>query len=164
MKTATDKIIGFLREIGLDVRAAPIEGATVLPGITVNRGALVFDPQNLKFPGDLLHEAGHLAVKTPAERSQCTVDVGNDPAEEMMAIAWSYAAIRHLGLPPETVFHSDGYRGGSDSLLENFAAGRYLAVPMLQWIGLAYDEKRAAENGSAPYPAMRHWLRAEPAK
>ena len=162
--TATTQIIDFLRNIGLEVRAGPIEGPTVLPGITVTRGVLVFDPQKLTFPGDLLHEAGHLAVKTPMERRECTADMGNDPAEEMMAIAWSYAAVLHLGLPPETVFHADGYRGGSESLLENFAAGRYLAVPMLQWIGLTHDEKRAKEIGSAAYPGMLRWLRDEPSK
>ena len=127
----------------------------------MSRGVLVFDPQKLEFPGDLLHEAGHLAVKTATERSACDADMGNDPAEEMMAIAWSYAAVLHLGLPPEIVFHRDGYRGGSESLLENFAAGRYLAVPMLQWIGLTHDEKRAAETGSAAYPAMLQWLRRD---
>jgi hypothetical protein len=154
-------ITNFLHGIGLEVRAGGVEEKTALPGITVSRGVLIFDPAKLKFPGDLLHEAGHLAVKTPTERSQCMADTGNDPAEEMMAIAWSYAAVIHLGLPPETVFHTDGYRGGSKSLLENFAEGRYLAVPMLQWIGLAHDEKRAREAGSAAYPKMVRWLRGE---
>lgn len=87
--------------------------------------------------------------------------MGNDPAEEMMAIAWSYAAVLHLGLPPETVFHAEGYRGGSSSLLENFREGRYLAVPMLQWLGLAHDEKQAQQLGASPYPHMLRWLREE---
>jgi hypothetical protein len=37
------------------------------------------------------------------------------PGEEMAAIAWSYAACVHLGLEPTVVFHSDGYKGGSES-------------------------------------------------
>lgn len=154
------KIVVFLREIGLDIQTGAVEGATPLPGIKVDGGILIFDPGKLKFPGDLLHEAGHLAVKTPTQRQEASLDMGSDPAEEMMAIAWSYAAILHLQLPPEVVFHPEGYRGGSQSLIENFGAGRYLAVPMLQWLGMSYEEKRAKELGALPYPKMIRWLRA----
>jgi hypothetical protein len=158
----TTKIVAFLRELGLEVQPGPILEATSLPGIRVQGGVLRFDPEKLSFPGDLLHEAGHLAVKLPAERQRAMADMGSDPAEEMMAIGWSYAACLHLGLPPETVFHEEGYRGGSDSMLTNFAQGRYLAVPMLQWVGLTLDEKRAKEAGIAPYPHMLRWVRLEP--
>jgi len=153
------RITAFLRDIGLEIQTDVVDGATALPGIKVDRGVLFYNPATLKFPGDLLHEAGHLAVKAPAERQLASSNLGNDPAEEMMAIAWSYAAILHLQLPPEVVFHPEGYRGGSPSLLENFGGGRYLAVPMLQWLGLSYEEKRAKEVGAAPYPQMIKWLR-----
>jgi hypothetical protein len=155
----TRLIAEFLRQIGLSVQAGSIDGITALPGIDVHEGVLRFDPEKLKHPGDLLHEAGHLAVKPPTERLPAKSDMGSDPAEEMMAIAWSYAAALHLGIPPETVFHEEGYRGGSNSLLENFAEGRYLAVPMLQWIGLTHDEANAKRLGTAPYPKMLRWLR-----
>jgi hypothetical protein len=79
--------------------------------------------------------------------------------DSKMAIAWSYAAALHLGIDPAIVFHAGGYRGGSTALLENFGRGRYLALPTLQWLGLAYDKRRAAEAGVAPFPAMRRWLR-----
>ena len=160
-EVVTETIVAFLRGIGLEVRMGAITDATVLPGITVERGALVIDPARLKFPGDLLHEAGHLAVKPEAERQRASSDLGGDPAEEMMAIAWSYAAAVHLRLPPEVPFHDAGYRGDARSLIENFAAGRYLALPMLQWVGLAYDERRAKEAGAPAYPQMRRWLRGE---
>ena len=57
----------------------------------------------------------------------------------MMAIAWSYAASVHLQLDPSVVFHADGYRGGSQSLIENFTGGRYIAVPTLQWLGMTAE-------------------------
>ena len=155
----TEKIVAFIRSIGLEVRTGSVADGAVLPGITVDQGVLVYDPARLKFPGDLLHEAGHLAVKPPADRRLTGADVGGDPAEEMMAISWSYAAILHLQLPPEVVFHPAGYKGGSQSLLENFAAGRTLALPMLQWVGMACDEKQARETGAAPFPEMKRWLR-----
>ena len=155
----TELIVSFLREIGLEVKARTIDEPTFLPGITVDRGLLVFDPARLRYPGDLLHEAGHLAVRPGSERPGVSGDLGNDPAEEMMAIAWSWAALVHLGLPPEVVFHPEGYRGGSQSLIENFAQGRFLAVPMLQWVGMTYDQRRARELQAAAYPQMTRWLR-----
>ena len=155
----TGKIVAFLREIGLEVRPGIVDGGTIFHGIKVERGVLICDMATLQNPGDLLHEAGHLAVKSAADRKLADANMGGDPAEEMMAIAWAYAAALHLEIPPEVVFHAAGYQGGSQSLLENFAAGRYLALPMLQWLGMAYDEKRAAENGAAPYPKMKAWLR-----
>jgi len=85
------KIVAFLREIGLPIRADAMGEDTVLPGIKVEHGGLLYDPAKLKYPGDLLHEAGHLAVKIPADRQACGADLGSDPAEEMMAISWSYA-------------------------------------------------------------------------
>src|SRR5579871_995354 len=151
----TGKIVAFLREIGLEVQAGVIDGDLILPGIKVVQGVLFYDPARLAFPGDLLHEAGHLAVKSVADRTRAEVNLGADPAEELMAISWSYAAALHLGVSPEVVFHPDGYRGGSQSLLENFAAGRYLAVPMLQWLGMTYDEKQAKAIGALPYPKMK---------
>ena len=120
---------------------------------------MAYDLTRLQFPGDLLNEAGHLAVKSARDRKLAGVNLGEDPAEEMMASSWSYAAALHLQFPPEMVFHPAGYRGGSQSLLDSFPAGRYLAVPMLQWLGLTYDEKNAQDIGAAPYPKMKTWLR-----
>ena len=62
----TQRIAEFLRSIGLPVRAGAIPDATFLPGIHMERGGLVADEARLCYPGDLLHEAGHLAVMTAA--------------------------------------------------------------------------------------------------
>lgn len=156
-------IVDFIRAVGLEVVAGELPAGTALPGITVCRGRLVVDASALCHPGDLLHEAGHLAVVEPARRGKVSGSAGTDGAEEMMAIAWSYAATVRMGIEPSVVFHADGYRGGSQSLLEQFAQGRYLAVPMLQWLGLAYDDVHAAACDARPYPAMRRWLRTHEA-
>jgi hypothetical protein len=157
--TLTATIATFLRTIGLDVRPGRLPEHTFLPGIWIDRGALVVDEAHLQFPGDLLHEAGHLAVMAPSRRSIVTGDVGSDAAEEMMAIAWSYAAAVHLQLDPAVVFHAEGYRGASAALIENFQQGRSFGVPMLQWLGLTYDAIRAPVAQVAPYPHMVHWIR-----
>jgi GNAT superfamily N-acetyltransferase len=156
--SVADAIVAFLIGIGLGVRAGEIGGETFLPGIQVDHGGLLVDAARLKYPGDLLHEAGHLAVMSPARRRRAHIDVGKRAAEEIAAIAWSYAALVHLGLDPAVVFHPDGYRGGSQALIENFTGGHTIGVPMLQWLGLTLDAGRAAETGDAPYPAMLKWL------
>jgi hypothetical protein len=154
----TAKIVDFLLEIGLDVQSTTFEDDGFLPGIKLERGALLIDESKLKYPGDLLHEAGHLAVKTPSERLETTINAGSDGAEEMMSIAWSYAAAVHLEIPLEVVFHEHGYKGGGDSLIETFSQGNGFGVPMLQWLGMTSDAKRAPELGIAPFPHMICWL------
>jgi hypothetical protein len=151
-------IARFLGEIGLALRWEEITQATRLPGVAIDRGALVVDPSRLRQPGDLLHEAGHLALHPPESRAVISGDAGPDGGYEMAAIAWSYAALRHLQLDPAVVFHDEGYRGGSANLVTNFESGRYVGVPLLQWLGLTAQGPKAAELGVDPYPHMIRWL------
>jgi hypothetical protein len=152
-------IIAFLRDIGIPVSSETLTEPTFLPGILLRHGGIVVDVERLRFPGDLLHEAGHVAVSSPNRRTSIQGDAGPDPAEEMMAIAWSYAALVYLQLDPAVVFHVDGYRGGSNGLIENFTHGHYFGVPMLQWLGMTLDAAHANERNLAPYPQMLKWLR-----
>jgi hypothetical protein len=151
-------IIRFLVDIGFQIRKTELSQQTFLPGITVDHGTILIDESRLLYPGDLLHEAGHLAVIADEKRKKARDDVSKKASDEMMAIAWSYAALVHLGLEPSVVFHDGGYKGWSEALIENFTNGRYIGVPMLQWIGLTADEKRAKEMGIEPYPTMIKWL------
>ena len=157
-ESAIEKIVAFLAEIGIEVIWTELQQQTFLPGITAERGAILIDQSKLLYPGDLLHEAGHLAVILPEKRKLAQGNMGKDRGEEMMAIAWSYAALVHLGLEPSLVFHEGGYRGWSKAFIENFTKGRYVGVPLLQWIGLTADNKRAKEMGVKPYPHMNKWL------
>jgi hypothetical protein len=154
-----EKIAAFLRGIGLPVQHGTLDGTAFLPGLTLDAGRIIIDETKLLYPGDVLHEAGHLAVTPAAERATCGGKLTGGGGEEMGAIAWSYAAALHIGIDPAIVFHEHGYRSGSDSLLENFREGRFLAVPLLQWMGLTCEEKNAAARGCAPYPHILRWLR-----
>jgi hypothetical protein len=154
------RIVGFLTSIGLRVQARPVPGPTFLPGITIDKGTLAYDEQRLAYPGDLLHEAGHLAVVPPAERDAMGPDAGHDGGMEMGAIAWSFAAIQHLGLPPELLFHDNGYKGDGPHLREIFAAGHFPGVPILEWRGLTDWQRPGSEQSTTRYPAMKRWLSA----
>lgn len=157
------KITTFLNEVGINVHYKQIDYKTFLPGISIENGAIVIDKEKLKYPGDILHEAGHIAVVPTIDR--LSLNEHNiatrtmREAEEMMAIAWSYAVCVHLQIDPSFVFHDNGYKGGGSDIAENFKAGRYFGVPMLQWTGMAL-EKDSIENAGLPiYPKMLHWLR-----
>jgi len=152
-------ILDWLREIGLGVRTAPLGADTFLPGVTLKAGGLVVDPERLRYPGDLLHEAGHLAVLLPEDRVRCGPDAGADMGNEIAAQTWSYAAAIHLGLPPEVVFHGEGYKGAAHRLIEIYGGGN-AGVPLLQWMGLTWATAQAAKHRVSPYPHMIRWLRA----
>lgn len=152
-----NRIVAFVREIGIAVEVASLDDKTFLPGVAVAAGRLKVDPARLAWPGDLLHEAGHVAVGDPARAED---GVSNDPGEEMAALAWSFAAAVHLGLDPTVPFHEGGYRGEGKTLAENFSAGGYVGVPMLALWGLTHEPHRAKAMGARPYPHMLAWRRS----
>lgn len=153
------RIVAFLREIGIGVRAGEVPEQTFLPGILVDGDTLVVDESKLRYPGDLLHEAGHLAVTPSPERRQLHNDVSQNAGDEMAALAWSWAALTHLQLAPEVVFHPNGYKGESAWLIEMFSHGGELGVPLLQWMGLTAERRKARELGVKAFPKMTKWLR-----
>ena len=152
-----DRLIRFIREIGIEVRDAALDESCFLPGLDIRAGAVVVDRLRWAHPGDILHEAGHLAVAPPEARSAQRLSPSG--GDEMAAIAWSYAVVVHLGLPTGIVFHAAGYRGGSQALVENFEAGHYFGVPLLQWYGMTIEPRQAKPGGRLPYPYMLRWLR-----
>ena len=147
-------ILRFLRDIGIAVDAAPLPADGFLPAIEVRDGRLLYDPDRLQWPGDLLHEAGHIAVTDPAIRPTVS-EFASDGGDEMAAIAWSYAAALAAGIDPRVVFHDHGYKDGGAAIAENFVEGRYFGLPMLQYYGLA----RFPDDEGEQYPAMIKWLR-----
>ena len=150
--------MGFLRSIGIAARWGAFEPASVIPGVLVAEGELVVEAGKLLWPGDLLHEAGHLAILEPTRRKAVDGDFGADGGYEMAAIAWSWAALKALGLDAHVLFHDGGYRGGAAALRENFMAGRYVGVPILEWLGLTAQGDHASQLGVDPYPSMIRWV------
>ena len=158
MADATATIVNFLRSIGIEVRESILTEPTFLPGLTIERGTLLYDPAQLTHPGDLLHEAGHIAITPARERAAMSGAADPDGGLEMAAIAWSWAALLHLGLQPEILFHPDGYRGASKAHAENFRSGHFFGVPMLEFAGLT-EEKTRRKDPAVAYPKMLKWLR-----
>jgi hypothetical protein len=158
-----NKSVDFLKSIGIPFHFRPIETDCFLPGISIVNGEIVVDLEKLKYPGDILHEAGHIAVVPAMERSTLNEDAitkrEHRDAEEMMVIAWSYAACVYLDIDACFVFHDHGYKVGGSGIADNFKTGNYFGVPMLQWVGMALEKKNEAHPGKPVYPAMLQWLR-----
>ena len=158
-----NQITSFLNQIGIPCSTGPIPENTFLPGIEIRSGAIVVDPEQVRYPGDILHEAGHIAVTPACRRSGLDGNVGeHDPnamGQEIAAILWSYAAVRAVGLPEEVVFHEHGYKGQSDWHIGNFKTGNYVGLPLLEWMGLCCGPETAKARGTDPFPFMTAWLR-----
>jgi hypothetical protein len=165
LDSITAAITQFIASIGIPVVFQPITDSTFVPGILITKGTIIVDIDQLLYPGDLLHEAAHIAVAIPEDRQLMHGDVGNltekskSDGEEMMAIAWSYAACVHLNIDPAVVFHPAGYKGSSDWYIEQYTSGNMVYLPLLQWAGFCYDAINADKNGGEPYPKMIRWTR-----
>ena len=146
-------IIRFLNEIGIRTQSGDVAEGSFLPGIEVKEGGLIVDPEKLKYPGDLLHEAGHLAIAPAELRPTLNGEVvlpGVDAnALELAAMLWSYAACVHHGIDPHTVFHDYGYRGQARRLLATFEIGNFPGLHVLVSAGMT----------DAGFPVMRKWMR-----
>lgn len=158
-----NKILPFLQEIGISVIEKSLPNDTFLPGLELGPGCIYMDSGKLKYPGDLLHEAGHLAVTTPELRQKAgTPEQPHDwpdGGEEIVSILWSYAAAKHIDLPVEVLFHPDGYKGQSDWIKQQFEEQNYVGMPLLEWMGLTKAPKEGVPEDTDTFPKMIRWIR-----
>lgn len=159
----TGVIVAFLRGIGIAVTPGRVPEDAFLPGVRIAEGGLVYDPAALRWPGDLLHEAGHIATTPAAQRHHLSDDLAGQEAPEqggeIEATAWAYAASVALGLDPRVLFHEGGYHGKSAGLVLTYGAGVYPGCKGLADAGMTRIGDAAREHGVAPYPHMIRWLR-----
>lgn len=158
-----DAIAGFLASIGIPLEARGLDASTFLPGVTVEGGAIVYDPARLTWPGDLLHEAGHIALTSPGARHTLSGRIAPElqelHADEPEVTAWAFAAIMAIGLHPSVLFHPGGYHGKSEGLIFTYMNGVCPGVGGLVAAGMVLTPAQAAAAGLRPYPSMLRWLR-----
>lgn len=152
-----DQILTFFIDIGLTYQLTRFDDVTFLPGVKICGERLLIDLEKLTYPGDLLHEAGHIAITPDRQRHSLYGDMkknGHQGGEEMAAIAWSWAALKRIGLPPEFLFHPEGYRGGSASLITAFNQSNGFGHPLLSsWFMCE------PPNHPDGFPNMQRWFR-----
>ena len=116
-----EKIICFLHSIHIPVVEKKLPNNTFLPGVSLEGATILMNPSQLKYPGDLLHEAGHIAVTEEKLRPLIGTDKMDSSwptdGDEIATILWSFAAAHHLNLDLNIVFHSGGYKDDSEWLI-----------------------------------------------
>ena len=158
-----DRIVSFLTDIGIQVQEEAFAADAFLPGVRIVDGGLRFDRATLRWPGDLLHEAGHIAVVPATWRAslndalQGQVELPH--AGEVEATAWAFAAITHLALDPSVLFHEGGYGGKSAGLILTYSLGIYPGCFGLAQAGMTLIGEDALRAGLPAYPHMIRWRR-----
>lgn len=180
-------VCGFVRGLGIGCAEGTVPDNSFLPGVAIAAGGLAYDAGRLGSPGDLLHEAGHIALVPSRFRPLLDDDVdaaiahlaaghapdGTAPASdaeremlaktEIMAIAWSYAAARALGMPLACVFWPGTYRmptGQSpEALVQQLDLGFFPGIQWLARFGFCAAPPPLGDPAEpAPFPQMRRWL------
>jgi hypothetical protein len=178
---AFDRTSAFLETIGIQVRVVP--GATgFLPGLLIQGATISVDAATDSRVGDLLHEAGHIAVTPGRFREHICNDVSSlaelmsayldehpnafgypeDPiaraimqSSEAEAIAWSYAAALESGVDPCLPFKV-GFDGNGMEVFERLSLGMHFGVNGLAAAGMTDTPTR--KGSKHPYPAMKKWM------
>lgn len=183
----TQRVIEFLRSIGLTVEvsdeaAAPPE--SFLPGVMVRNGGLVVYPG--AFPGDLLHEAGHLCTLCSPFRELADGNLSKAFAEitrymranpegllkwpedpvsraamqcsDPEATAWQYAAAQHIGLPDKWLFPKGSYAGNAATTLMALKTNSYMGINGLQAAGWTYARRNPSRPEQLVYPKLAFWM------
>lgn len=183
-------IITFLREIGIGVEVGDGGRGGFLSGVNIHAGVIHVHPETLAGSGDLLHEAGHIAIVPQRFRAQLGSDLQidtdaaiaaeagstqpDDPVMampilqgEFMAQAWSYAAALHLGLPPACIFFPGSYKHtdytGAHPMQLWLESGTHYGPNALARAGMTGFSGLFAfmgENGLPPFPHMTRWVQA----
>lgn len=149
-----DRIVAFLNSIGIAVTETELDDDCFLPGLFPKENGVLIDRARLKYPGDLLHEAGHVAVTDAHLRPLIgTPEMPGrwpNPGEEFGAILWSYAAACAMGIPAEVVFHAGGYKGDGEWLIEQFENKNYIGLPLFAWMGFCSTVRMLMSNQNFP--------------
>ncbi|CBS91611.1 hypothetical protein [Azospirillum lipoferum] len=184
---ALEPMVGFLRSIGIGVEYGEGAKGGFLPGVNIHAGVIHVDPDTLVGSGDVLHEAGHIAVvpraywprlnrdlQGDARAQVAAAEQAGDPAAvhlrraaesgELMAQAWSYAAALHLGYSPACVFfpgsyYHEPYEGDHPTHVW-LESGTHFGPVMLAQAGITGFSGivgAAWNNGLPPFPQMSRW-------
>lgn len=168
----------FLEAIGINVQVVP--GAIgFLDNMRIVDGGIHVDPTSDNVCGNLLHEAGHIAVTSGLFRPHLNYDVQEsiqdamdaylkahpfafgaeeDPiarsilqSGETEAIAWSYAAAVEIGIDSRLPFRL-GFQGEGMQLHDMLKVGAYFGINGLAAAGMT------KLRGPDRFPKMIRWM------
>jgi hypothetical protein len=110
---AFELIRRFVESIDLSVQEQTLPHPTFLPGLELISNGIAFDPARLLYPGDLLHEAGHLAV-TKNDSTWLIEQFESGSYIGLPLLEWMGYAFRQSVLKPQDKLHSPTCCAGSE--------------------------------------------------
>lgn len=181
------RAMDFVRSIGIKVEEIPAQAdldGSFLPNVRVVNGSLEVVAAEV-FPGDILHEAGHLAVIPAPFRPLATGDLSaveeamgayleanpdglakwpEDPvsraifqSSDQEATAWQFAAAKAMQLPDVWLFPEDSYDGEADVVLQRLQVNEYMGINGLQAAGWTQVRKNPVKKAPV-FPELAFWL------
>lgn len=183
-------ILDFLNGIGIVARAVPPSAAmsqTFTPHVLIRNGQIDADIENV-FPGDILHEAGHVAVIPAPFRPLASGNLSaafkamhsyldenprglqtypEDPicrailqCSDTEATAWQYAAAIEVGLPEHLLFPEGSYQGYAEENLTRLKDSQHFGINGLQAAGWTVLRAFPSSSRAMPpvFPKLAFWL------
>ncbi len=184
------RVQSFVNRIGIPClpfnrQHNPKRFRTFLNGICIYEGKVLFDASALDFEvGDILHEAGHLAVIPAQFRRYATYDVETSCKEhfdayiaahpngfgypedatcraimqagEQEAIAWSFAAALAAKVQPEAIFHGSSYGEDTKGLIDSLRMGFHVGIHGLHAAGMTVLPHISRIKNA--FPQMVKWV------
>lgn len=177
-----DACATFLERIGITVKI-DLDANGFLPGVRIKGRTILVREASDKLAGDVLHEAGHIAVMPsllvdklegnsespeiiqaisawfddhPDSMNYPESPVGRAMLQcgETEATAWSYAAAHAAGVDTLTPFRK-GFDGQGHFIRLQFSLGRHLGIHGLAASGMTDLPMR---GGDYAFPKMKRWL------
>lgn len=167
-----EEIIAFLNEIGIKTSRGNVPSNSFMPNIAIQDGSIIYNKDATL--GDLLHEAGHLAIIPKKYRPMCQGDMDEsmraifDKAEiagEMIpdstiycaliqssdpeATAWAWSAGRHIGIEPQDIIADYLYEGTGADVRLMLSLNCYLGINGLRAAGMLTSVKS--------FPHLTQW-------
>lgn len=168
----------LLDQAGLSWRHEATASGFLGAGVDIQEGVLLISPE--ASVGNVLHEAGHLAilpqpvrqfVNTDLDKAvgllMATIDWSNPDSPlcraaiqcgDTEATAWAWAAGLAAGIPGPAVIRNEDYDGTGFEIREMLRTGAYMGIHGLQHAGLCAASDRWASHTRLPvYPRLARW-------
>lgn len=166
----------FLNSIGIRTVRGNVPATSFLPGVKIHRGTLFYNHKAIA--ADILHEGAHIAIVPLKYRLFCTgnmdkavqrmwkaamkageIEVQPETptfrhliqASESEAIAWGWAAGKHIGLRDEEIITNDPthFNGEGPEIRDCLRANSHFGINGLRAAGMVESVKT--------FPALTRW-------
>ncbi|MGF1700382.1 hypothetical protein L4D09_08725 [Photobacterium makurazakiensis] len=150
----------FIQDIGLTIIEKKQGETSTESHCWIKAGRIYFQhqPNREVKTGEILFMAALIAITPEEERFRLSCAKCNDNHDNMMALAWCWAAIHHLELSIDILLYSFS-NAPCYQVLERWSECRFLGVPLLQNVGMTVEPTCRNVDSNTTFPKMLRWVR-----